>query len=377
LNSRCENAVRRLVDLLRTAAITGAVAAAVFGLAGCDEDCPVCPSAEPISDYDIYIGGSEPDNPILVYNTRLRTITDTIIFTDMQLLADLAVSADGKYLLIATNPPSGFYPYTVTVYDLETLDTVKSYPGGNQIEVSNTGKYIAVFGYRTDSISFLDGATFEPYFSEKRAFMSGRFSADDSKFYCVSHTNEIFIYDMAAKTLDTVLYYYDNSGYWMALSAVQPSLDGKRLYLLASYSYYFHCIMSYLPESDSSVLQYWIGPPKGDIRLTPDGNCVIVTDPGAMAIEEIGSENIIYIDTRTDAVVALVPAPLALAGGECSEIFPGEIAILPDGRFTMVATESYEAFGMVDNHSHEFADIERPSIERASCKKVACCKARK
>jgi len=361
-----------MVDSLRSVVIAGMIAAAVFWLAGCDEDCPVCPPAEPVSDYDVYIGGGQGDAPILVYNTRLQAIADTIIFANMQWLEDLAVSADGNYLLVATDTVIGPSHYRLTVYDLATLDTVISYPGGNQIEVSNTGKYIAVLGYRVDNISFIDGVTFEPYFSEKRAFMSGRFSADDSKFYCVSHTNEIFIYDMAAKALDTVLYYYDNSGYWMALSAVQPSLDGKRLYLLASYSYYSHRIMSYLPESDSSVLQYWIGPPMGDIRLTPDGNYVIVTDPGAMAIEENGSDNIIYIDTRTDAVVTLVPAPLALAGGEFSGIYPGEIAILPDGRFTMVATESFEAFGMVDNRLHQFADIEYRPVEGAACRRVAC-----
>jgi hypothetical protein len=369
-------AVMHVVDLLRKAAITGVVAAAVLWLAGCDEDCPVCPPAEPISDYDIYIGGSEPDNPIMVYNTRLRTITDTIILTDMQLLADLAVSANGNYLVVATNTVAAPNPYQVTVYDLATMDTVKSYAGGSQLEVSNTGKYVALFGNEVDSISFLDGISFAPYFTEKRTFMSGRFSSDDGKFYCVSHTNEIFIYDMAAKALDTVLHYYNNNGDSMALTAVQPSRDGARLYLLGTVYYSYHFLMSYLPEGDSSVLEYWIGPPKGDIRLTPDGNYIIATDPGDVAMDQLGSEQIIFIDTRNDAMVAYIPAPFAQGGGEFSGIYPGEIAILPDSRFTMVASEQNAAFGMVNNHLHQFVDIERPSIEHASCKKVACRKVR-
>jgi hypothetical protein len=367
----------RIKDMLHGAVIAAIVAAGIFWLSGCDEECPICPGPEPVSDYDIYVGGWLPGNPIFVYNTRLQAITDSMIVADSAELWDLEVSGDGKYLLLATYDWYRAKHCMLTIYDLATMDTVKNHVGGNKLEVSNTGKYIAVFGYKVDSIAFLDGVTFEPYFTEKRAFMNGRFSTDDSKFYCVSRTNEIFIYDMAAKALDTVLYYYDNDGYFMAITAVQPSLDGTRLYLLASYNSVFHCIMSYLPEYDSSVLQYWIGPPGGDIRLTPDGKYVIVTDPGYMDMDEIGSENIIFIDTKTDAVVALISGPFGLCGGQFSGILPGELAILPDSRFTMVATKSYEAFGMIDNRLHQFVDIENGPAERAVCRLVACQKALK
>jgi DNA-binding beta-propeller fold protein YncE len=366
------------IQMVKGTAAAIAVAVGVVLISGCDEECAVCPGNEPISDYDVYIGGSEPGDPILVYNTRRKTITDTLVVPGGLAIVDMAVTVDGRRLLIAVDVGTGTKCYQLTIYDLPTMDTVRTLSGGNRFEVSPSGKYIAIFGDRVDSAAFVDGQTFEPYFSEMRTLVHGRFSINEDRFYAVCNTNEIFIYDMTAKVMDTMLQFdHFPSGPPDSYAAVQPSADEKNVYLLADVgvSYPYHAILSYLPETDTSLLLYWIGLPKGDIRLTPDGNYIIATDPGDVDAGIFGAETVVFLDTRTNAVAAMVPAPYALGNGTFSGVYPGEIAVLPDNRFTLVASESYQAFGMIDNRLHEFVDIEGGPFGHAACRFVACQKA--
>jgi len=335
---------------------------------GCERSCPECPTVKnPVSDYNVYIGGWQAGKPIVVYNTKAMAIIDTIYLDDSIAVNDLAVSADGQYVLVTTDPLA---QKRLIVYDNIFKDTIKILPVGDKLVVSNTGAYVASLGVYADSLVFLDGRTFDPVFGDNRKFMNSHFTLDDSLFYCVSHTNQIFIYDMSARALDTIIEYND-FGSTPSITDVLPSVEGDRLYLLASLGSYMHWLASYDPVHNSVLLRYYIGPPgAGGLEYTPDGKWVIATDPGLLTIEELGSEDVIFIDAQTDAVVSLIPAFFAMPGG--SELFPGEIAITPDSRYTIVANASWASFGMIDNDTREFVDFEYKSVEGATFKKVAC-----
>ncbi len=335
---------------------------------GCERSCPECPTVKnSVSDYNVYIGGWQAGEPIVIYNTKAMAIIDTIYLDNSIRVNDLAVSADGQYVLITTGLMS---QGRSIIYDKTFTDTVKSLPFGDRLVVSNTGAYVAMLGPDADSLVFLDGRTFDPVFGDNRKFMNGHFTLDDSLFYCVSHTNQIFIYDMSARALDTIIEYND-FGSTPSITDVLPSPTRETLYLLASLGTAMHWIASYDPVRDSVLLRYYIGPPgAGGLEYSPDGKWVIVTDPGLLDIEEPGSQDVIFIDAQTDAVVSLIPAIFAKPGG--SALYPGEIAITPDSRYTIVANADWQSFGMIDNDTREFVDFEYKSVEGATFKKVAC-----
>lgn len=352
-----------------------ALYAILFISIGCEKECTTCPiQKDPISDFDIVLCGREPFDPVVIYSTMDMIIIDTIYLNNGRLTEGMAVSGDGRYLLLSTRE-SGSNIYSLMIYDLETLDTIKDFRAGEKLEVSNTGQYIATFGPHVDSIIFLDGMTFEVLFSDNHAFLNGRFSANDNEFYCVSHTNEIFIYDIGAKKLDTVIEYHDNWGYPVALGNIQPSRDGGKLYLWADYNVNVHYILAYQLENDTTLLMYPVGESCGDMRDTPDGKWLIITDPGNVVLDQPGSQQVIFIDAGTDAVVSLLSPLFALEGGISTDLYPGQIAITPDGRHTIVANADWKSFGMIDNIARRFVDIEYLSVEGAVFNRVSCQKA--
>jgi hypothetical protein len=344
---------------------------AIFNF-GCDEECPGCPNRiDPISDYDIVLCGREPDDPLVIYNTKEMTIRDTLYLSNGRVTEGMAVSGDGGFVLLSAHE-SGSSIYSLMIYDLNTFDLVHDFRAGEKLEVSGTGRYIATFGPHIDSIIFLDGTDFEVIFTDNRAFMNGRFSADESRFYGVSHTNEIFVYDIGQQALDTIIEYYDNWGNPVALGQVLPSPDFGKLYLWVDYNPSTNFIVSYHHENDTTLLMYPVGQPGGDIRITPDAKWLIVTDPGNVVLEQPGSQQIIFIDAATDAVVSLLSPLFALEGGITTELYPGQLAITPDSRYTIVANAEWKSFGMIDNRIQKFVDIEYKSVEGAVFHRVSC-----
>jgi hypothetical protein len=111
-------------------------------LISCDEDCPTCPQPNPpeeiFSDYNVILGDS--DQPFLVFNTKTRTIMDVIDMENMSGLQSMAVGGDGRHLLISRD---GQDWRGILVYDLETGDTITKLNFVANIQVSNSGEYVA------------------------------------------------------------------------------------------------------------------------------------------------------------------------------------------------------------------------------------------
>jgi len=330
----------------------------------CDDDCPACPDPEEIvSDYDVYLSGLGLA-PIYKYNTRAMTITDSII--PETYVNDIAISSDGRHLLVAYT--SG--EHQLVVYELETMDTVHLARAAESFEVSNTGKYIALFtgGY----MRFLDGSTYEILFTPGLKINGGRFLLDDTKFYCLDRDNNIRIYDMESKSLDTMIQYVDNNGISPELYGIQPDATGGKIFFFGAYYPYIYTdtLLAYDIELDSTTFAYHTSPPGGDIRLTPDGKLIIVSDPGSVFIEQYGTMDMIYVNPETDELVSVIPSPRF---NSHFGIMPGLFTITPDCRHTVVASAAGAwAFGMIDNRVHSYVDLNIYEPQTVSFAHAAC-----
>lgn len=350
---------------------------AALVISSCSKDCPSCPCT-PVTNYDIFLTGEQNMRyPIYVYNTKKQAIFDTLEIPNLENLIDMAISGDGTKLITAAYQECGdlCVKYGLTVYDLKTMDTVVSYPTGRRIEVSNTGRYIAI--YDRDSLLFLDGQTFQVLFTDTIYTDFVRFLLDDSKCYCIRGAHEIRIYDMQSRALADTLHYRDRSGNAPAVFAVQPNADGSKLYLFAIYDPVYAYVTAYLPKTDSTSMTYTLIYPGGDIRLTPDGRQIIVTDPGNM--DQAGSADVLFFDPSSDVLLAIAPAGSVLGGRNGGRLptgfSPHRLEITPDSRFTAVAASYGPIFGIVDNSLHEFIDVQyfptSPSnFELVSCQKI-------
>jgi DNA-binding beta-propeller fold protein YncE len=350
-----------------------------MSLCGC-EDCPNCPEiVENSSDYDIYFIGytSQYETEYMwIYNTKDQKIIDSLLFEDLNSLEDMALSADGtKLVLVTEHDDLAASNNNVTVYSIPTLDTMVTYPViASEVEISNTGKYVALFG--RDSLVFLDGNTFQILFTDTVQVRGGRFLLDDSKFYAIKDYRYIRVYDMSSQALDTSIEYHDNDGNAPILEIVQPTADGSKLYLASAYGSTAGFVLAYILSLDSTTLSYPYTAGASDLRLTHDGRQMVFTDPGQLAIGVYGSAHVIFFNPETDAIISIVPAGQSISGGEYPRgFYPGEIAITPDSRYTFTGGCGNPVFGVIDNNLHEYIDVEdhRETWKRVlnvSCSKI-------
>ncbi len=319
----------------------------------CDDDCPTCPTPpeEIMSNYDVILGDSE--EPFLVYNTKAARVIDFLGLGDISEIYDMAMSGDGSHLLISRD---GHDWQGTLIFDLETGDTVKLMPFVANMQVSNTGEYVACNTW--GPTYFLDGHTYEIVDSLTNQSGIGSFSPDGSRFCYPSDVSTINIYNLQSHSLDTSFTYLYNTGDTLLIDRVQIDATGRKFYML-TYIYPFGYLLAYSMDLDSTTLTYRLGIPIGDLQITPDGRQIICTDPGHIFIDAPGSGNVIFVDPSTDDIVALVHAPSAGYGRISSYGFmPGFMAITPDSKYTVIAcAEGCEAFGMIDNDQHRFVSV--------------------
>jgi len=328
----------------------------LLALSSCDDDCPTCPSAptEMVSDYDIVLSGFGGQS-LSVYNTKEMAIVDSLQFGDLDRMANIALSPDGRHLMVALWLDAG--PET-RIFDIETGDLVKTLPFGLSIEVSNDGRYIAMNNF--DRLFFLDGTTYELLFSDTIVNRyTGRFLIDGTKFYCVKDDYYIHIYDMASQTIDTVFRYYDTTGFSPEIHHIQPDPTGQKIYFSCLYSPYDFFLKGYSIVDDSTIFEYRVARPAfSDLRLTPDGSQIIYTDPGDVIFDEFGSMYVIFIEPETGAIISIVDANYSTHGQMQYGVMPGLFDITPDSRYTIVACAAgCPAYGVIDNVQHRFVDM--------------------
>jgi len=345
-------------------------------IVSCDEEnCPVCPVPEEIvSDYDVYLAGVS-GNPLYIYNTKEMAITDSFDIVTPGWINGMEVSAEGRHLFLSGDMGNG---YIFRVYDLATRDTIPvDRSVGDRMEVSTDGKYIALFG--RSRTYFLDGADYSILSAPYIQTDDGCFSADGTKFYCITNFHDIRVYDMVSQTLDTVFQYFDNNGVSPNIYHIQCAYNQPKIYMAVTYPPgfpTFDSLVAYSLEEDSTTLGYSIGPAAGYLGITPDGNQIIYTDCGHVMLGLYGSMHVIFIDPQTDAVISLVDAGHSGQGNIPTGFPPGMFAVTPDSRYTVVASAAGAwAFGMIDNVQHRFVDVniyepQTISFGMAACRKL-------
>jgi hypothetical protein len=332
------------------------ILASIFIYLSCCEDCPVCPELPPevLSDYDFYIANWAQDyTGVSVYNTKEM---DIIGFYDIPGdKEDIAISADGTELIITTD--ISFQPDTLVVYGLPDLDTVAVLPVEGQLEVSNTGAYVAVMD---DTLVFLDGNTYQILFTDTGRVTTGRFLLDDTKFYTIYDQNKVRIYDMVGESLYSEIEIRDGDSL-TGVSLLQPSADGDKIYFRAVYygSMFYRRLISYYPEKDSIGIRYAVGPGLGHLRITPDGRQIIATDP-CEGHGYCGSGDITFIDPEKDRLISLIPGFYSIPGQPYAHFESCIFDITPDSKYALFGSgpiTPVEIIALVDLELHHFVDI--------------------
>lgn len=348
--------------------VAGCVAA--IGLVSCDEDCPVCPSpsAEPVSDYNIYITGTHA-TMVYVYNTAKKAIIDTIPLGGSLTINDLAVTGDGSRLLLIKN--------NLIVLDIQTGDTVQvntdfiKRMGYARIEVSHTGKYIAIFD--TEIIAFLDGNTFQVLYTDTLRVHNGRFLPDDSRFYFSRSGASQGYIDLTRNYACSLFTYTDNYGGSPAIWNIQPAQSGTALYMFASYNLYVNWFISYRPEIDSIGVRYRMGLPNGDLRVSPDGKTILASDPGSINLDGFRTEMLIAVDAINDGITVISPG---YSSDGSYAVLAGDIVFTPDSRYAVVADEAGLGFALLDIKTLNYIDVQRSPGGYSTMDFVACQKIR-
>jgi DNA-binding beta-propeller fold protein YncE len=339
-------------------------------LYSCEDDCwpcPDCPEPEPVSDYDFYVSLVTPHKGLFVYNTKQRAVVDSVPALWSWSPQGMSVSAEGEEIIVSSFEPRD----TLLVLNRTTYDTITTLPLSGYLELSNTGSYIAVQG---DSLVFLDGETYAPIFSDTVEVESGRFIFGDTLFYCVRNYREILVYDMRGESLMTRFEYVDrwlNQDYRPSVYLLQPSPDGKIIYFLVAYTTSaYKNLNAYYVEHDSTTLRYPMGSGVGDMRLTPDGRQMLVTDPSNM-FGDYASGNVISMNPNNATFIAITPP----TWDPITAFEPCIIAITPDSKFALVGPGYYRIswkFGLIDLRTHEFVDVENFQIPLTTFFWVSC-----
>lgn len=345
----------------------------VFMLASCDKDCPVCPppAVEPVSDYNIYISGTSA-HAVYVYNTASKTITDTIPLPGSYYTTDIGVSGDGKYLLVISTPSAQESQIVLAIIDVETKDTLNIITGlttsfHSSVEVSNNGQYIAVFD--TKNMTFLDGRTFEILYSDTLRVHYGRFLPDDSRFYFSRSGASQGYIDMTQNYTCSFFRYTDDYGYSPTVWAIQPALQGDAIYMFVRYSQTSNWLISYRPALDSTGIWRFMGPPGGDLRISPDGKNILASDPGFITIDQMGSQMLIAVDVANDGITIISPG---YTDDGTYGLLAGDIAFTPDNRYAAIACEAGTGFGLLDMKTLRYVDVLRSPYGGATMDLVAC-----
>ena len=270
-------------------------------------------------------------------------------------IRDVAITFDATKLIFTThNAPQSDSLYVLNMPDMDTLLTR---PFDGWIEVSNTGAYIAVLD---DTLTFLDGNTFEILFSDTGRVYNGRFLLDDSKFYTVYDNHIIRVYDMHGESLYTEIDYYDNDSLHPSLWYIQPSATGNKIYLQAEYGYNYQFLNTYYPAIDSTGNKQFIFAGLADLQITQDGNRIVATNPWS-ATGDMGSSTIFSINPDTDLFYPTITAYFAIDDDQFPVFDPGKFAITPDGRYGLFTTGPNPwprgILGIVDFSTHEFIDM--------------------
>ncbi|MEZ5360112.1 MAG: WD40 repeat domain-containing protein [Candidatus Zixiibacteriota bacterium] len=330
----------------------------LLALCGCCDDCPQCPTEAEITDYGFYLIPAYTDGMIYKYSAAYKNIVDTIDHSVQtgEFIYGGAVSGTGNEILFSTEQGT-------LVLDIATLDTIASYDFYGQTEVSRTGKYIAVGGsiYGGWAVNILDGVSFALIAIDSVWNRNVEFSFDEKYVYIANNTSTIRIFDIAGDSLYDSITYIDEFGGEPNIYNVTANMSGDKLYFLASYGA-TSFIVGYDPAQDSTFLRWNIGPPAGDICLTPDGETIIATDPGSVVTDQFGSMQVIYIDAETGRVTNLVGPGYQTENPTEEPLYPGNIATTPDGAFTFIGAAAYGTWGLIDNRNHKLVDV-RDNLE--------------
>lgn len=299
-----------------------------------DKNCPVCPVEPPpeVSDYNIYISeGGQQGKYLYIYSTRAGAIVDSIE-QGWWGHDDFKISFDEKYLFFSE------YAHQTIIVDLETLEEVKRYSFGGEIEVSPNGKYLAIQGPR---FAVLDATTFETILFDS-AVGGGKFDSSGNIFYCLKSGNRIRRYDLANDSVYTDVNWTYNGSVRGSLAQIIPVEGGQKVFMHLRYANNNTEVISYRFDNDSTGFSFRIGSLGTRFALTPDGATLIFTDPlNFESVMPFTSGYVYMADVASDQVTDIVQPPVYIRDGSRARINPVEPVIIPDGKLCFFSAESF------------------------------------
>jgi hypothetical protein len=298
-----------------------------LGLAGCNDDCPTCPT-EDISRYSGYAYVSMISPPYGVYvidiaaDSVVDSLVDELIFPLSALNVD--VSPDGKYLVALNNE------FTLTLFDMPEFRVVaqrkingESYFVGWKNQLLQRG---------SEGFSLYSLPDLEPIITRNPPIGSGSIWLDEAtnSFLTSAYPDSLVTVDLDSLTVTQSWRIVDPDGFGFHIYKFCWDKKLGMTYLIIG-SIDGASFLVFDLNNSTIVSKTKLYAPFGDLRVNPNGEEVYVTDPGYVN-SPVYPGNIFVFDARTGALLDLI----SLYGIRPDFPFEGmgawDIEITPDGK---------------------------------------------
>jgi hypothetical protein len=310
----------------KVAAVALLVFIACLAMGGCEKESNPAAITEP-ANYEVYFWDGLTTNWYFAY----RPETNQLDSFSLPVAAenDIEVSADGKRLFIGRNA-------SIPIVDLETRAIVGELPYGGGVVASPDGRWLAVLG---DGWRILRASDYGVVFEDTIVAVSGAFSADGDRFYCVvgdgnSGQRQVRILDIADNFAVTAKSFIEGG-----LVRIIPSRDETRWFLYFNSGRCSSQMAVYDLGLDSIIFRHTVTPGKGDIELTPNGGTLFYSSPGVMldlyGCSVAPAEFYAYdVSVGQDRAIS---TRNAVAGKPADYLKIGGLAVTPDGRWLVAS----------------------------------------
>jgi len=238
--------------------------------------------------YNIYANENHTGN-IYVIDADSLTVVDSI--PGMGYVDNMVASADGRYLF------AQLWATRTVKIDVLTKSIVASYPDDtfSNLFLLNEGRLLI---RERCQLEHIDPATFRITFvdSTRICEVTGAphgtrvvgSRPDQSRLLVYDSGKEKMVADFEARTLE---------GTPVAVYCAALHPDGRRVLVLGRESYDRTVFLVVDVATESTLFQYPLAMPFGEIGISPDGTRALVTDPGQPEFDQtVGTLDVFYLD---------------------------------------------------------------------------------
>jgi hypothetical protein len=336
--------------------------AAVLLIAGCADECPICPDCrepEPCSNevYDgrLYVAMVFGTTGIFVVDTKTETVLDSVLFGTSA--DDIRVSSNGRYLA-TSDAQTG-----LRVWDAKTMEVIAQFPERCCPQFINDDQYMlchrhGLYLYSLPDFELVHQDTF-------RMIHEVRYSQARNSLFTVRAYRYLYEYSLDSFKVVREWWPEDANGDGYALRRFDMSEDDRLLYMLVI-ARHGSAYITYDLEADSLISESPLYGYVGRVCANPFTGDVYVTDPGGV-------------------MPSFTPGTIYIFDGETGEYKEGislygyfadswdamsawRMALTPDGSQLYVATGHINRdFGTVlrvDTRTQRIENLIFPKIDR-------------